>query len=455
MQAESQTVRVARYVAGASERNYPAEILEDARKCLLDWVGVCMAAFDAPEAVAVTAMVEGWDSRGQARLLPGGNACAPAAALVNGTLSHCQDYDDTHIPSVIHVSGPLWATVLAVAAASGAEDELVLKAFVTGFEVCARLGDGGTGVRLTDNGWHATATLSGLGATAAAGVLLRLNQTQVGNALALAATQAGGLTASFGTMAKPFHAGKVAMDAVIAADLASKGFLGATGVLDEDSVLLRTLLQDRSVRLQMASFDADWEIRRNSFKPYAACQLAHAAIDAARKARETIGGREVESIRAFVHPLVAKIAGKRHAITSTEGKFSSAFCIALGLRGYAVTTRDFTPARLQDPDLVRVASLVELVPSGEVSRTAAHLEITLRSGSVVHESVEHAFGSIENPMGWAELEAKCRVLAADVVGTTRAGQLLTTLRNFGGAGSLERLFELTARPMQSQVTRDR
>ena len=437
----SQTLQVCRYIAGARDRALPADVLDEARKCLLDWTAVCVGAYDAPEAARLQQVMRTWHSQGQARMLWGGQSSAAVAALINGSLSHCLDYDDTHIPSVIHVSGPLWAALLAVGTARGCAQALLLRAFITGFEVAARIGDQGIGIRLNNSGWHATATLGRLAVAAGVAVLLGLDETQTAHALGLAATQAGGLTASFGTMAKPLHAGKAAMDGILAAELAQAGFEGATGVLDAHSPLLRTLLQDPELILQLAPFDAVWEIRRNSFKPYAACQLTHGAIDAARQARTVVAGRAIARMRVEVNPLAIKIANIRQARTPTEGRFSMGYCVALGLHGHAVTLQDFLPERLREPALQALADRLESVADETVSRTAARLHIELEDGSRITEWVEHAFGSIGNPLGWPELETKFLALVEPVTG--RAAELLRALRAFGDGPSVAPLFDLT------------
>jgi 2-methylcitrate dehydratase PrpD len=452
MSAESQTAIAAHYVATARRRSYPPHVIDEAKKCLVDWTAVCLGAIGAPEAQAVSTVMQQWDSCGQARILSGGTASAAAAAMINGTLSHCLDYDDTHIPSVVHASAPLWAAVLAVSTARQLDEELALKAFITGFELAARIGDNGIGIRLNNSGWHATPTLGRLGVAAAVAVLLDLDEGQVSHALGIAATQAGGLTASFGTMAKPFHVGKTAMDGILAAELAAAGFEGAGQILDGPGGLIGTLLQDPSVKLEMAPFDTGWEILRNSFKPYAACQLTHGAIDAARAARAAVGDRRIENIRAIVNPLAVKIAGLRNASTATEGKFSMGFCIALGLRGHEVTTLDFTAERLNDALLVDIASRVEVVASDAVSRTAAQLEIQFSNGEKIVQTIEHAFGSIGNPMGWQELDNKFMALVSPVVsGEENAKALLDVLRNFEKAGSLARMFLLTGKSAATQA----
>ncbi len=443
MQADSQTAIARRFIATARDRTYPDAVIDAARQSLVDWTAVCIGAYQAPEARTISRVVANWQGRGKSRFLWGGTSNTAATALVNGTLSHCLDYDDTHIPSVIHISGPLWAATLALGTGHGATEDVLLKAFITGFEVAARLGDKGTGIRLNNSGWHATPSLGGVGAAAAAAVVLNLAEERIEHALGIAATQAGGLTASFGTMSKPFHAGKVAMDAVLAAELAAEGFEGPLGILDRDSALVRTLLQDPAATLDMAPFEQAWEITRNSFKPYAACQLTHAAVDAARASAAAWNGRPIESIRAYVNPLAIKVANLRDARTSTEGKFSMGFCIALALSGYPITIRDFAADRLNDPGLQAIAQCVESVADENVSRTSARLEIKLADGETLSRTVEHAFGSIGNPLGWRELDEKFAAVVSDVL-PARAKTLLDTLHHFELPGSMAKMFQQTA-----------
>ena len=156
----------------------------------------------------------------------------------------------------------------------------MLAAFVAGFETASRVGYG-LGEAVTARGWHSTGVFGRLGAAAASAVLLKLDVERTLHALGAAATQTSGLTASFGTMAKPFHAGKAAMDGVLSAQLAAGGFRAATGLLESAGGLDSALVQDHSVRIKPADFSG-WEILNNSFKPYAACHLTHPAVDAGR-----------------------------------------------------------------------------------------------------------------------------------------------------------------------------
>jgi 2-methylcitrate dehydratase PrpD len=432
---------IARFVVDHRHREYPAEVLDAARQCLVDWFGVCLGALNEPPAVAVHRMVSAWRSEGRARMLAGGHAAPVPAALANGTLAHCLDYDDTHIESILHGSGPTWAATLAAGAQHDASERELLSAFITGFEAGTRVGNGGIGVRLNHSGWHTTCVLGRYSSAAAASALLDLDVTQVKHALGAVATQVGGLTASVGTMSKPFHAGKTASDGVLAAELAAQGFEAAVDLLDSDKGLLPTLFQDPSVTVRIAEFGKTWEITRNSFKPYAACQLTHASIDCALKLGESIRGAEVTRIRAHVNPLAIKMAGHTNAATSNEGKFSLAYTIALGLSGHRARLEDFMAGRLSDGRLQALAARVETIASDAIERTGARVEVTLADGRTLSEETQLAFGSVGHPMGWRDLEAKFLSLAEPVIGG-RASVLFDVLRDFDKPGRLREAFDI-------------
>ena len=133
---------LAEYIAGASQRPLPPEVTDMARLCLADWLGVSIGAADEPAGHIVREVAASWRSEGRATVLFGAPAAAPFAALANGTLAHCLDFDDTYVRAITHTSAPVWAATLALGEENGADEATMLSAFVTGFETAARIGDG-------------------------------------------------------------------------------------------------------------------------------------------------------------------------------------------------------------------------------------------------------------------------------------------------------------------------
>lgn len=426
---------IADFALGMRARPLPPEALEAARFAVTDWFGCALGAFDQPPAGSIARVVRGWGAQGRSRLLPGGDSSAPAAALVNGTMAHCLDFDDTHVGSIAHLSGPTWAAAFAVGCELGSTPREMLNAFVAGFEVGARLGNGGFGVGTNERHIHSTGVFGCLGAAVAAGVLYQLDATGVRRAIGLAATQVGGLTASFGTQAKPFHAGKAAFNGVLAAQMAREGYDAAQGLVEPGAGLDRALVQDQAFRIEPLDFSQGWEVTRNTFKPYASCLLTHPVIDAARLLAPRLEGRVPSTVRVIVHPLAIQLAGQTEPATPFAGKFSLAFCTALALHGRTATQTDFVAETLGDAPTQQTARKVELLPRADLAVTAASVEVQLEDGSVLREHTPLALGNPGRPMSWGDMERKFTSLVEPALGD-RSAPLFARLRRFGDEASL-------------------
>jgi len=389
------------FVAGCSARTFPDDVLDAGRMCLADWMAVAIGAGGEHAGRIVRQTVARSGAKGRSTILFGDTGSALTAALANGTLAHCLDFDDTHVGSNTHTSAPVWAAALAMAEALDAPESAMLGAFVTGFEVAANLGHG-MGQPLTARGWHATGVFGRIGAAAAAAALLELDGEHAGHALALAATQAGGLTGSFGTMAKPFHAGKAASDGVLAAELASAGFEAAPAVLEPGGGLERALVQDGAVRIKPVAF-ARWEILANSFKPYAACHLVHPAVDAARSIG--VPPSDIGRVTVRVSPLAMQITGHTHGRPSAPlaAKFDLRYCVGLALHGHRLSARDFVEPWTADQRVLETAAVVTPSADPSMGYAAAHLDVERRDGRTISKQIETAKGHPGNPMRWDDM----------------------------------------------------
>jgi len=422
---------IATYIAGAPQRVLPSEVADMARLCLADWLGVAIGAGEEPAGRIVREVAAAWRSEGRATVLFGGTAAAPFAALANGTLAHCLDFDDTYVKAITHTSAPVWAATLALGEQVGTDEAAMLSAFVTGFETAARIGSG-LGEAVTARGWHGTGVFGRLGAAAAAAVLLRLDAKQALHALGAAATQTSGLVASFGTMAKPFHAGRAAMDGIVAAQLAEGGFSAATGLFEPSDGLDTALVQDRTVTI--APIDVSgWRILENSFKPYAACHLTHPAVDAARALALSANERgAISSVRAEIGALAQQITGGKSGAPATplEGKFDLKYCVALGLHGHAVSAADFREPWHPDPAICATAGKIESVVSPEMGFASARLAVDFADSRREMAHVPVAKGHPGNPMNWDDMHGKVDALAAPRLGV-RSEALFDLVRQFG------------------------
>lgn len=425
----------AHFVATAPGRNYPADVVEAARMALVDTIGVALGAHDEGAGQSVRRVAGNWGASGDAQILLGGRSAPAVAALVNATLGHCLDYDDTHVGAVAHLGNPTWATAIAVGQQVGASDREILGAFITGFEVGARLG-GGLGHSVNERGFHSTGLFGCFASATAAAVLLGLDEEGIRNALGAAATQAAGLTASFGTMSKPFHAGKAAMNGILAAELAKEGFEAAQNLIEAEGGFATAYIQDGAKTTTLLDFDGSMEITRNTLKPYASCLLTHPVIDAARALAEKTNGNDIAEIAVEVNPICIQLAGKPQPQTGLEGKFSTAYCAALGLTGHMVTAKDFAEDRVADPTVRSLLDKVTLTPAPDMHMTAAKVRLSLTDGTVIDQDTPLALGNPGNPMDWNDMRGKFTPLAEPVLGD-QTEALYDLLRSFGDGENMK------------------
>lgn len=189
----------------------------------LDWFAVGMAGANEPVSRIVRDMVLSEGGAAQASLFGGGAAPLRAAALVNGTISHALDYDDTHFAHIGHPSVAVFPAALSVAAWTDRPVVDLLEAALVGMETSVRVGLW-LGRAHYQAGFHQTATAGAFGAAVAAGRLFGFDAAAFRRVLGLTATRAAGLKAQFGTMGKPYNAGLAASSGVEAALLVQAGF---------------------------------------------------------------------------------------------------------------------------------------------------------------------------------------------------------------------------------------
>ena len=422
---------IAGFIENVAQQPLPVDVENAARMCLADWVAVALGAYDQTAGQLARDVASSWQSAGPSPVLLAGTASPIASALVNGTFAHCLDFDDTHVGSLSHLSGPTWAAVLALAAERPMTEAGILRAFVSGFEVGARIGGNLFGETVNQRGFHATSVFGKFAATAAACTALGLRGDAIAHALGIAATQGNGLVASFGTMGKPLHAGKAAMDGVLSAQLAARGFTANPELLEPGARgFSDVLLQDQSVGIASLSFDGGWEVLNNTFKPYAACLMTHPAIEAAQQIGTQVHPAQVLKIEARVNPMAIRFASKTELHEPLDGKFSLSFCIALGLAGRDLTQGDFNDASIRDTDYLRLMSCVELIPDQSIKATSASLRVVCEDGGIISMDIPLASGTPGRPMTWHQMQKKFASLTQPVLGDA-THSIFNAIKTFG------------------------
>jgi 2-methylcitrate dehydratase PrpD len=442
----SSTRRLAEFVVRTRLEDVPAATVHEAKRGILDVLGVALGAADDPGVAIARRVALELGGNAQATLWADGRQTSVTqAALVNGIMSHILDYDDTHQPTILHTSGPITCAALPLAEWQGASGGDLLAAYLVGFEVGAR-------VALSvypehyDTGWHITGTAGTLGAAAAGARLLGLDAERTVWALGAAVSQAAGLREMFGSMCKSLHTGKAASNGLLAALLAREGYTSSDTPIEGRrgfGAVLSTKFDEHELWQGLGD---RWEVHRNGFKPYACGVVTHPAIDAARRLRAM--GYEagaVARIEARVHPLVLELCGKKEPRVGLEGKFSIYHCIAMGFLEDAAGPAQFTDALVNRPDAVELRRKVEATADPDLSEAEAHLVLHLPNGRPVEVYVPAASGTLGNPISDADLEAKFRALAVPVIGPAAADRVVETIWALEGLVDVRTLVGLLGR----------
>ncbi len=368
------------------------------------------------------------------------------AALVNAVAAHAHDFDDTHVPTILHPTSPLYASGLALAEWRRRPPAELLAAHALGYEVSARASIA-VYPEHYDLGWHMTGTTGALASAAVAVRLLGLRGTTAAHCLSIAATQASGHREQFGTMTKPFHAGHAASAGVWAGLLAEGGFTGAPDPLEGRRGMFAVMSPASRPEMLTEGLGERWQIFDNGVKPYACGVVIHPAVDAVRdlSVREGLAPDRIESIELRVHPLVRELTGKTDPRTGLEGKFSVTFACAIALIEGAAGEGQFSDRNVRRDDVRAIMARIEVVPDPDVPHTKAGATATTDDGDTVRTWVDAARGTPGNRLSDDELREKFHSLADPVLGRDRAERLADEVFALAADGQrdLDPLLELT------------
>lgn len=464
MTAATYVAQLAGFATDCRDAGLPEPVGDDVLGRILDVLGNALAgraesAGPQDPDQAVLRVATGWGGQpeagviGSAQRLP-----APSAALVNGTLAHLLDFDDTHLPSVLHPSASVVPAALAAAEATGASGAELLAAVAAGVEITNRLGMASYLPDLRNSlffekGFHATSICGAIGAAAAAALLYDLDAQRVADAMGVAASMGAGVIEAnrTGGTVKRIHCGWAAHSGVVAAQLAREGVTGPPTVLEGRFGFFAAYLDGRyDTDAMLGGLGERWELLRTVYKPYPSNHFTHPGIDCALALRAAgLQAAAVESIELGVAaPVLRTIAEPREEKVAPKSpyhaKFSGPFTVAralLGGGGLGLYLDDFTDATYADPVALALAERVHVVAderAGEIfpRAFAAVLRVRTVDGSALEHRVDSSRGGPEHPLSRDDLLVKFRLGAGRALPADRVADLaaaVTALRSGGSA----------------------
>jgi len=417
------TRKLARFIVSARYADLPEAVRHEAKRTLLNWAG-CALGGSRHDTVtnAVAALAPFFGARQATLFGRTERADVLHAALLNGISSHVLDFDDTHAHTTVHPAAPVAPAILALAEYRPVSGRDFIAALVVGVETECRIGNAVVPAHY-DRGWHITGTAGVFGSAAAAGKLLGLNEQQMSWALGLAASQPVGLIEMFGSMTKSFHPGRAAQNGLTAALLAGKGYTASEHGLEAKFGWLNVLSTERSY----AALDGGrWEILQNSYKPFACGLVVHPVIDGCIQLRNKnrLTADMIERIEVTIHPRVMQITAIKDPQTGLEGKFSVFHAAAVAIIDGAAGEQQFSDEAARAPATVALRKRVFPTTDASVGKDQARVTIVLKNGERPAMFVEHAVGSVENPMSDRMIEDKFHGLADGILPADRARSII-------------------------------
>ena len=419
------TRTLSRYLVNSRWADIPERVRHEASRAVLNWLGCAVGSCRHETVECALAAVQPFCGPPQAAVLGRGERMDILhAALINGISSHVLDFDDTHARA-IHPSAPVLPALFAFAEWRTVRGADFVHAFVLGVEAEERVGLSVFPEHYRA-GWHITGTAGVFGSAAAAGKLLGLDERQMAWALGIAATQAAGLQEMFGSMCKSLHPGRAAQNGLTAALLAAKNFTSSERAIEAPRGFARVMSTQFDPEVITAGLGERFELLSNMYKPYACGLVVHAAIDGCielvREHRLT--PEAIEAVELTVSPLVLDLTGNTAPQTGLEGKFSVYHAVSAAIIHGAAGEAQFSEACVHDPRVVAVRNRVSAKVDPAIGRTEARVTIRTRDGRAFNRHVEHALGTLARPMSDADLEAKFKGLAGEVLPAAQVDEII-------------------------------
>lgn len=405
---ENVTVRLAQFIVESRWSDIPQSLRKQAQRSILNQVGCALGScrdevveralpvmdrFSGPREATVMGRTERLDIMG--------------AAFINAMSSNVLNFDDTHMPTVIHPSASVVPPLLAWSEHRRVSGPELLHALVLGVEASCRIGKAVSPWHYS-HGFHITSTCGVFGSAAAIGKLLALTGQQMTWALGNAASQSCGLVESLPDMAKSISVGNSARNGILAALLAEQNFTGGERALEGTFGFAQVTGQQADVSKITSGLGQTWELSLNAFKPYPTGVVLHPVIDACLELRSehAIKSADIEHIAVRGSPLLRERTDRPAPRGSCEASVSLHHCCAVAFIHGAVGVRQFTDEAVAQPAVLALRAKVALTEDAAVGNEEAYVTVHTRSGASFGKHIPYLRGTLQCPMSDAELEAK-------------------------------------------------
>ena len=461
------TQEVAAFIVRTTYQDLPSESIRLAKRCLIDGTGVTLAGSTEPVSVIMREYLESTGGKTESAVLGSKlRVPAPAAALANGISGHAQDFDDTQLSAspdriyglLLHPTPPVLSATFALGEAMGISGKEFLTAFSLGFEVECKMAEVIHPIHYM-KGYHTTGTIGAFGAAAAAGKILRLSEEKMRYALGIVASMSAGIRSNFGTMTKPFHAGRAAENGVVAARLAHLGFTSDPHVLENPLGYFKILTSNFTASDPHIVENPLWgygKVREHGFnlekisgklgnpyaiispgisiKPYPSVVLSHPSMNAMLDLvkEHDLKPEDIAEILVYAGSNVVNIL-YAFPQSGLEGKFSLRFCLTCILFRRRAGITDFSDEFVIVPEVQEMMKRIKIFLDPEIeakgyAQILCRVEVRLKDGRILEKDSGPYKGGPDNPLSEEELDEKFNSCAGLALPEKKVFQALHLLK---------------------------
>ena len=425
------TRELAGYAAQSRWSALPDNVRAEAARAFTNWMGCVLGGCSQPAVELAAATVAELGGAAQASIVGHeARTDVASAAFVNCISSSILAFDDAHLATVTHPSGPVGAALFAFSQKQPVSGEDFLNAFALGIELTCRVSNLLVLPPSKMNvGFYVTGLSGPIGVAAAIGNLLGLDEQRMNAAIGLGASQSSGFRATHGTMTAHFRPGHAARCGVLAAMLAAKGFTSDDHALEADNGFVDVFAADADLGRAVDGLGSHFELLSNAYKPYPCGIVIHPTLDACMEVRRQFTpDTRIADVTLRVHPLAIKLTGVRTPATPLESHVSlyhwAAAALLRGSAGIAEMEQDC----IDDPAVAALRARIQAVPDAAIGRDQSIVEVTLADGRSLRAHVLTTRGSAARPMTDDELDDKFRSQAGLRLPPHRVDELLRLCR---------------------------
>jgi 2-methylcitrate dehydratase PrpD len=401
--------KLTEFTSGIQFSQLSANAIHEAKRATLDWLGCALIGSKHPTAMNLVKTLKAMGSYSSVQVIghPGLKMSLLDTPVANGQMGHVLDFDDTHLGGVIlHTSTATLPALLALGEQNKLNGEQLIVSLVAAFEGGIRTGQAMP--RHHHGGWHLTGSLGTIAASIGASRMLNLDAKKTLMALGIGCTQAAGMQQNRGSDCKSLHAGKSAYHGVLSASLASNGFNSSAEILEGNLGFTRIYSTSQNLELLTKDLGKEWLIEGNGYKPYSCGVVLHPLIDACIGLSKTskVPLTEITDFEVLVHPDVIRITGVDQPGSGLMSKFSANHAAAVSYIDQEGGVKQFSNERSQDATIMQLRKMIRISPSSSLRLDQASARVTAKSGTSFETKIEHARGTVKNPMTDQDIESK-------------------------------------------------